>query len=176
MKIKAAVLPIALILVTLGIIDPSYPVEVSLYLVPQYRMMGDTLEIRDIARIEVKDIDRGTVGSTCIDGTLFKDGYIDRREILVMMREKFGNTVQVFGGGVAIVGNPDKNEKDTALSVAVKKGDKVRFSLVRGPVSVEVAGTAMGNGIEGEVIPVKLSTEKVVHGRIAAAGRVEAGL
>lgn len=150
--------------------------EVSIYTVPRYRMQGDVLELRDVARIEVRDADRESVGSMVIDPCLYEDGFIDRRELLDLVKSGFSGTVYVHGGGVALSRDGAGTQREAADQMQVRKGDRIRYSVVRGRVKVEIGGVAMGDGLEGDEVQVRLNTNKVVSGRVSSSLRVESGL
>jgi hypothetical protein len=154
----------------------AWAVEVTIYPVPRFRMQGDLLELRDVARIEVKDADRESVGSMVIDARLYDDGYIDRRELLDLVKSGFGGTVSIHGGGVAVTRDAAAGQRAAAGTVQVRKGDRIRYAVVRGRVKIEIGGVAMGDGMEGDEVQVKLNTSKVVTGRVSSPLRVESGL
>ena len=67
-------------------LDRAYPAEVSLYLIPRFKLKGDTIELRDIAKVDVKDIDKEEVGSITIDPSIYNDNFIDRHELLELLK------------------------------------------------------------------------------------------
>ncbi len=149
--------------------------EASIYLVPRVALGGGPLELRDIARIEVRDGDREALGAITIDGALYADGYVDRREISDLVKARFQGTVMIFGGGVAVAGARQVPEESRDSAMAIRKGEKVRYSVHRGGVRIEINGVAMEDGVEGDEVRVKLHTNKIVPGKVSPGAKVESG-
>jgi hypothetical protein len=148
--------------------------EVTIYLYPRVDRGKNALVLNDLGTIDGDD-EAAKVGSIGIEDTLFADGYIDRKELIDLVRAHVAGRVNIYGSGVrvsdAVTGAVQEEPR-----VVVRKGSLVRFQVVSSRVRVEQAGTALQDGAVGEEIPVKLKGTTVSRGRILNERVVELAL
>lgn len=149
----------------------------DIFLYPRVEGSKGGMVFADIAKIEA---DAGTairIGGIIVDGARTGDGYIDRKEVMDILKESGVEDVSVYGSGVRVLcAEPEDRKSVSPESVVVKRGKPVRFQVVSPRMRVEVAGTAMQDGAVGDLIQVKLKGTAVSRGRILNDRVVELAL
>ncbi|MBP7738153.1 MAG: flagella basal body P-ring formation protein FlgA [Spirochaetes bacterium] len=147
--------------------------EVSMYLFPQVERGRNPLVLSDLGTIEGDTATAG-IGSIVIEDSVFADGYIDRKEIIDLIRAHADGRVNIYGSGVRVHVSevPDTGTGDERR-IVVRKGSAVRFQVVNSIVRVGQMGTALQDGAIGDEIPVKLKGSAVSRGRVVSERVVE---
>ncbi|MBN2158258.1 MAG: flagella basal body P-ring formation protein FlgA [Spirochaetes bacterium] len=149
----------------------------DIFLYPRVNRTSENIVFSDIAKIEA---DPGTtirISGIVVDEGRVSDGYLDKNEVLDILRESGVGDVAIYGSGVRVF--RETAGADAAMAAApvvVKKGKAVRFQVVGRCMRVEVPGTAMHDGAVGDVIPVKLKGTVVSRGTIINDRVVELSL
>ncbi len=138
--------------------------EVNLYLYPRVDRGRNALVLSDLGRID-GDAETAQIGSIEIADGLFADGYIDRKELLDLVKGHVEGRVNIYGSGVR-VSVVEAAAVPEEPRIVVRRGKAVRFQVVNSHVRVEQAGTALQDGAVGDEIPVKLKGQAVSRGRI----------
>ena len=146
--------------------------DVNIYLYSRADAKPGGLVLSDVALIDGDADAAELVRGIPVDDSLRSDGYLDRKEIIELVKSKVAGRITVYGGGVRVARTEGGGPSSTA-AVAVKKGSAVRFQVVNSSVRVEVAGTALKDGNPGDAIPVKLAGRKTVTGTIINEKTVE---
>jgi len=144
---------------------PACFAELNLYLYPRVESKKGAITMSDIANIEADKQSAGRIERIGIDESFFSDGYLDRKEIMDILKESIAGPINIYGSGVRVV----KVEGDAVVRdsrIVVQKGATVRFQVVNSGILVELKGTAMSDGAVGDEIPVKLKGSTVSRGRI----------
>jgi hypothetical protein len=136
--------------------------DINLFLYPRVNY-ADRLTLLNIASIECDLETMAKIMDMAIDETFISDGYLDRKEIIYILKDKVAGTVNIYGNGVRIL-KADQAVVPQSLQSHVKRGDRVRFNVVNSHIRVEVSGIAMKDGVPGDVIPVKLRGQKIADG------------
>ena len=110
--------------------------------------------------------------SLAVDDALYADGYIDRRELVELVRPHVDGRVNVYGSGVRVSMAENGAVKEEPR-IVVRKGSPVRFQVVNSIIRVEQSGTALQDGAVGDEIQVKLKGSAVSRGRIVNERVVE---
>ncbi len=155
------------VIVLIFLCAPASFAEVNLYLYPRVEYSSGSIAMSDIANVETDTQSAGRIEGIRIDESFFADGYLDRKEIMEILKDSFEGTINIYGSGVRVVkaeGNAAVGEGDSRI--VVKKGALVRFQVVNSGIRVELTGTAMRDGAVGDEIPVKLRGSAVSRGRI----------
>ncbi len=163
------------ILFTLTAAGSAFPSEVELYLVPRVERGEADLLISDIAMIKGSGESAARIGSLAIDPRFHADGYLDRSDITEALRAGGEEMVRIHGAGVRVASIEGGGAHSRGATV-VRRGAVVTFRAVRGNVIVETRGTAMGDGAEGEIIPVQVKGKTVSRGRVVDERTVELAL
>jgi hypothetical protein len=154
-----------IVISSIFLFTPACFAELNLYLYPRVEYKKGAITVSDIANIETDIQSAGLIESIGIDESFFSDGYLDRKEIMDILKDSFAGPINIYGSGVRVV----KAEEDAAVRdsrIVVQKGSIVRFQVVNSGIRVELKGTAMGDGAVGDEIPVKLKGSTVSRGRI----------
>ena len=149
--------------------------ELNLYLYPRAESKNGVIVMSDIAKIETDQETAGQIGSIAIDDTFFSDGYLDRKEIMDILKGIVSGRINIYGSGVRVV-KADGNAVLHDSRIVVQKGKMVRFQVIHSGIRVELMGTAMHDGAVGDEIPVKLKGSTVSCGRILNERVVELAL
>jgi hypothetical protein len=150
---------------------PACFAEMNLYLYPRAECNKGAIVMSDIGKIETDIQSAERIKRIGIDSSFFTDGYLDRKEIMDILKDSVAGPIHIYGSGVRVV--------EAAVSdsrVVVQKGAMVRFQVVNAGIRVELTGTAMGDGTVGDEIPVKLKGSTVTRGRIVNERVVELAL
>jgi hypothetical protein len=146
--------------------------EAKLYLYPRVEGGQNGISISDIAKVDADADTAARIGGIGIAGELYADGYLDRKEIIGIIKERVDGRINVYGSGVRIV-KRDLPAASDEPRIIVKKGSPVRFQVVNACIRVEQTGTAMQDGAAGDVIQVKLKGAAVSRGVILNERTVE---
>lgn len=145
--------------------------DLSIYLFPRVERGRGSLVLSDLGTIEGNAAASG-IGSIVIEDGIFADGYVDRKEIVDLVRPHVEGRINVYGSGVLV----HAGEAAPAVEerrIVVRKGSAVRFQVVNSVVRVGQMGTALQDGAVGDEIPVKLKGSAVSRGRIVSERVVE---
>ena len=162
-----------ILLFSLALTHTALAAEVSVFLIPIVDH-HDELTLRDIARLECPAAVQDELYAIPIGSELYRDGYIDRKEVYTLLRKHSAGRVTVYGNAIRVLADsdiapvPEKHNRiqsGSVLHVVVKK---------RG-VSVEITGTALEEGKRGDEIRFKIGNRRL-KGRVADKKRVEVTL
>lgn len=145
--------------------------DVTIYLVPRVDRGTAPLTVSDLGTVD-GDADTAAVRSLAVDDALFADGYIDRKELVGLVRPHVNGRLNVYGSGVK-VGMAENGAVQEEPRIVVRKGSPVRFQVVNSVIRVEQAGTALEDGAAGDEIRVKLKGSAVSRGRVVNERVVE---
>ncbi len=145
--------------------------DVSIYLFPRVDRGRSPLSVSDLGTID-GDAEAAAVRSLAVDDALYADGYIDRRELVELVRPHVDGRVNVYGSGVRVSMAENGAVKEEPR-IVVHKGSPVRFQVVNSIIRVEQSGTALQDGAVGDEIQVKLKGSAVSRGRIVNERVVE---
>lgn len=148
--------------------------EINIYLYSRVSANRE-LVISDAALVEGDEETAGIVRSIPVDESLLSDGYLDRTEIIELVKSRAGGRINVYGTGARVV-RSEGEAPSTTTAALVKKGAPVRFQVVNSNIRVEIAGIALKDGNQGDLIPVKLAGRKSAAGRIVSEKIVELNL
>ena len=145
--------------------------DVKIYLFPKINKIAGPVKLMDIARFEGLPVEFKKLGHIIIDRKIYSDGYIDRRELIKIIKERVDDTIFIYGNAVKISfsrdiikGHNDYNFKNE--NYGVKSGDRVRLVVVNRGIRLVVSGTAMEDGSIGDTISVRLKNKKSIRGKI----------
>lgn len=156
--------------------------DIKLFLQSKIITNNDGLVLKDVAVVEGNNSDIEKIKNIQIDKTIYSDGYIDKKEILSLLKNNTEDTIFIFGNAIRILTNdPYKNntENDATESV-IKKGDSVNIIIKKNGISVIVRGISLNEGKTDEEIFVKLEKKtnsfKFIKGKIKNKDLIEVNL
>jgi hypothetical protein len=168
----------ALILIILAVSAVAYA-DVNIFLLPKVDATDDNITLGDLAKIECDESCAAALGAIAIDRSLYKDGLVDRREIIELIRGKVDGPFTVYGNAVRIM-KKDPLKKETApdskLKNSVISGDPVDIIVRKNGIVLQLSGTALQDGKAGEMVKVMIRGNRRVRGRIAEKSLVEVSL
>ena len=181
---------ISLIILTLIFSSIPASAEIKLILSSRYEIKntGARVLLGDIAKIEGSTDACQKLNDLIIEPDIYIDGYIDRNEIIELVKSNIDDIFIIYGNAVRIVKNNDAISADIRIindikdaDYLVKKGDAANLILVRRGISIELYGKAMNDGKLGDIISVELklmnsSRTKLVKGKVSARNQIEVDL
>ncbi len=145
--------------------------DISLYLYPRVNCQ-EKLFVSHICMIEGDPETVERVKGLQIDDALISNGYLDKQDIIKLLKENISERINIYGSGVRII-KQDGNAAASVKKTTIRKGDIVRFQVANSLIRVEIQGIAMKDGALGEVIPVRLRGSKTASGKILSERIVE---
>ena len=152
--------------------------DVRLFLKPAVTTEQATLYLRDIARIDGSASIKSRIQDILIPESLFRDGYIDRKEIGILIRNQTDEVVLIFGSAVRIYENGRSSEtaiftEDKSSIYSIRSGDRITVVVKKHGISVKAVGTALEDGRLGEFIKVKLKNTGICRGIVSGRREVK---
>lgn len=145
--------------------------ELHIFLKPGISAGGEALTLGDICAVEGNSFAAESVMSAVLTKEIYSDGYIDRTELRLFLKDKTPSLLFIYGSGVRIEQGSEKKSGAEA-GYAVKSGRKITALFERNLIRIEQQVTAVKSGRLGEVIPVRLKTGRVISARIIDSERV----
>jgi hypothetical protein len=153
--------------------------DVNIFLLPKVDAADDNITLGDLAKIECDESCVKTLSAIAIERYLYKDGLVDRREIIELLNGKVDEPFTVYGNAVRIIKkDPLKKEAapDSKLKNSVISGELVDIIVRTNGIVLQLSGTALQDGKTGETVKVMLRGNRRVRGRIAEKSLVEVSL
>jgi hypothetical protein len=123
----------------------------------------EDVKVCDISKVEGDNAD--FISDIIIPPELYIDKIIDNKRLYDFLNSNLNEKVFVFGTGVKIKHN-FKNKKSVVDSPLIKRGDMITLSVRKNGITIEVKGKALSNGKEKDEVDFKLSSGKVLKGKI----------
>ena len=142
-----------------------------IYLLSDIDLNGENLLISDICKIEGDNIE--LISGFVISPDLYKDGIIENRELYNFLQQKLKGQMIIFGNAINIRKISPETQPIKEVIYLVKKGQTIGLLLKKNGIIIEMKGKALGSGTENEEIDIRLSTGKVVKGRITGDKRAD---
>jgi hypothetical protein len=143
---------------------------------------NDRLIIKDVAVVEGNNSDIEKIKNIQIDKDIYSDGYIDKKEILLLLKNNTEDTIFIFGNAIRILTHDQhiNNSENDAPDSVIKKGDSVNIVIKKNGISVILRGIAVNEGKIDEEVVVKIekktNTTKLVKGKIKNRDLIEVNL
>jgi len=142
-----------------------------IYLLSDIDMKNENLLISDICKMEGDNID--LISGLIISPDLYEDGIIENRELFNFLQPKLNGQMFIFGNGINIRKSLFKNQSVKNKIFFVKKGQIIGLLLRKNGIVIEMKGKALGSGTENDEINIRLSTGKIVKGKITGDKRAD---
>jgi len=131
----------------------------------------ENLILSDICKMEGDDI--SLLSNIVISQEMYSDSIVDNKELLDFLSSSTDKKVFIFGSGVKVKKNPVKKAIEIVKPLLVQKNDLVNLSIKNNSITIEMKGKALSSGAEKDEIDFKLSTGKIVKGRITSEQNAE---
>lgn len=142
-----------------------------IYLMSEAVISKENLILSDICKMEGDDI--SILSNIVISQEMYGDSIVDNKELLDFLNSSTDKKVSIFGSGVKVKKNPVKKEIEIVRPLLVQKNDLVKLLIRNNSITIEMKGKALSSGAEKDEIDFKLSTGKVVKGRITSEKNAE---
>ncbi len=145
-----------------------------IYLVSEAETNKENLILSDICKMEGDDA--GRISGIILSPELYKDSIIDNKELYDFLSTRSDKKLFIFGTGVKIkkiTVRPVAIEGETERSVLVERGDMVELAISRNGITIEMKGRALSRGFEKDEINFRLSTGKVVKGKVISVKKAD---
>ncbi len=145
-----------------------------IYLFSETETGKENLVLSDICKMEGDGIDK--IAGIVISSGLYKDGIVDSQELYDLLSKSLGNKLLIFGSGVKIRKIKTMNGPEVMKTILVEKGEMVDLSIKKNGIVIEIKGKALSSGSEKDKIDFRLSTGKVIKGKIISLNRADIDL
>jgi len=136
------------------------------YLMSDVTVNKEDVKVSDISMVEGDNAD--FILDIVIPPELYIDKIIDNKRLYDFLNANLSEKVFVFGTGVKVKHNFKnfKSSKSEVKPPLIKRGDTVTLSIRKNGITIEVQGKALGNGREKDEVRFKLSSGKILKGKI----------
>ncbi len=142
-----------------------------IYLMSEAEINKEDLIVSDICKMEGDNIN--LISNLVISPELYKDSIVDNRELYDFLSLSLDKKLFIFGSGVKIKKNIVKKEIESEKTILVEKGMSVELSIKKNGITIEMKGRALNRGCEKDEIDFRLSTGKVVKGKIISERKAD---
>ncbi|MFH0976337.1 MAG: flagella basal body P-ring formation protein FlgA [Spirochaetota bacterium] len=168
------------VLVSICFISSALNAEIKLYLKPAFTLVSDNTLLSDIAAIEGNYSEIEKIKSVSIGTELYSDGYVDRKEILSLLKYTEEN-ISIYGNAVRVISSPQTEKAISSQNdFLVKKGDRVEIIVLNKGISLMLRGIVLNEGRMNEEILVRpdrsRSVSRQLKGKVKGKDRVEVKL
>ncbi|MDY6967287.1 MAG: flagella basal body P-ring formation protein FlgA [Spirochaetota bacterium] len=151
-----------------------------MFLYPKIHLKKKAATLEDIAVIDCGKESINRFKHIKIPHVLYSDGYLDRKEIRLLIRQSISKPVFIYGNAIKINVNKEvegekKDNTDDPMNI-VKSGERVKIVVINNGIFVELIGTALKQGSIGDEIRVRIKGSKVIHGIVKRGKLVEVTL
>lgn len=156
--------------------------DIRLFLFPKITTDNNDIFLKDVALVEGNNTDIEKIKNTKIKKEIYSDGYIDRKEILSVLKNNTDDNIFIIGNAVRVFNNATNiiYVENQPSEPVIKKGDNVNVIVKKNGISVILRGTAVSDGKIDDEVSVKLEKRsnyfKLVKGIIKSKDYVEVNL
>jgi hypothetical protein len=172
----------AILLLITAFVMPQHALfaEVNIYLISRFESEGE-VRLCDVARIEAGAADAARIGALPVMPALYADGFLDRKELEAMVKDRSAESIFIYGGAVKILAKKGPaatgdEELSPAGELQVKAGDAVGVLIKGRGISVKLTGSAVEDGRMGDNVRVRIKGNRTLKGRVAENKMVEISL
>lgn len=136
------------------------------YLISDVTVNKEDVKVSDISKVEGESAD--IILDMIIPTELYIDKIIDNKRLYDFLNSNIDDKVFVFGTGVKIKHNRPsiKSGRGLVNPPLIKRGDMINLSIRKNGITIEVRGKALSNGYARDEVKFKLSSGKVLKGKI----------
>jgi flagella basal body P-ring formation protein FlgA len=144
-----------------------------IYLMSDIEVNKENVTVSDICKMEGENIN--LISEMIISPELYSDDIIDNKELYDFLSAKINDKLFIFGSGVKIKKN-NNIEIEQARTILIKKGEMIGLLIKKNGITIEMKGRALSSGAENDEIDIRLSTGKIMKGRITADRKADVAL
>jgi hypothetical protein len=142
--------------------------DVRLYLYPRCEFEGQSLKIENIAWVEGEQESVELVKKIILSDKIWKDGYVDRREIDSILKNEQIGLYSVIGNSVRVIKavgvRAEKEKLEKLADHSVKRGDQVTVLVSSRKITLKTHGSVSKEAFPGDEVSVQLDKKRTVHG------------
>jgi len=142
-----------------------------IYLISEAEINKENIIVSDICKMEGDSIN--LISGLVISPELYKDSIIDNKELYNFLSSRIETNLFIFGTGVKVKKNPVNNSVSIEKSILVEKGDLVELAIIGNGITIEMKGKALNKGCEKDEINFRLTTGKVIKGKITSVKKAD---
>ncbi|MFW6366731.1 MAG: flagella basal body P-ring formation protein FlgA [Spirochaetota bacterium] len=143
--------------------------QIKIFLKPSTVVTSNAPRLDDIARISGHGENLGDIAQITIDGTLCRDGFIDRKEIQSLL-VPFSDEYIIYGSGVMLL---PQDKDNTVQPYVIEKGDMVTVRVVNRGIVIETIGRALASVRKNEEVTVTIANSTRLTGTVREDKTVE---
>ncbi len=153
---------------------------VSVYLVSRAEL-GAAPVLGDVASIDAAPGIRKALLTLALPEKALADEYMDRREVEELLAAAVNDVILVYGNAVRVSRMVKEeaaaaDEKASDVEQLVLAGEPVGVRVKKNGIVIELSGSALGSGAEGDEVSVRLKGNRTLKGRVVRKGLVELAL
>jgi hypothetical protein len=172
---------LSLILFIFVLLVSSANGEIRLILKSKATANGTNLYLSDIASLEGNNSEIEQIRNLFIMPEIYSDGYIDKKEIFILLKNHTSANCIIYGNAVRVV---SVESQDKIVSVQsdflLKKGDRIEVTINNKGISLILKGIAVNEGKFNNEIIVKIDNKsafsKLIKGKITGKDTVEVNI
>lgn len=168
-KISPAI--IILILLAYQVPGSAYT---RIYLMSEAEVTGKNVYVSDICKMEGDSTN--LISGLAIPPDLYSDNIIDNSELFDFLSRSIDRQLFIFGSGIKIKRCVKAEVAEPVKVLLIEKGKTVDLSIRKNGIIIEMKGRAMESGFGKDEIEFRLTTGKVVKGRIISEKRADVNL
>lgn len=149
---------------------------VTLLLNPNYSSMGSDIRINDVARLNGDTAASERIGALIVPDEMYKDGFIDRQEIMTLLNGNGFSDCLIYGNAIRIVEPQMYSEAQVPRMPVISRGAAVTLIMKNKGITLTVKGIAQESGSPGDSIKVKVRKGQMVSGKVIDNETVESVL
>jgi len=142
-----------------------------IYLISDAEISKENLIVSDICKMEGANLDH--ISNLVISPDLYRDNVVDAKELYDFLSLTLNDKLFIFGSGVRITKKTLIKEIDLEKTIVIQNGDFVDLSIKKMVLLLKLKGKALKSGCENDEINLRLSTGKIVKGRIISLKKVD---
>lgn len=142
-----------------------------IYLMSEVELNKENVMLSDICKMEGDNIN--SISNIIISPELYSDSIVDNKELYDLLSNSVSEKLFIFGSGVKIKINLVQKEVKLEKPVLIVKGEEVELSLKKNGITIDMKGKALSNGFEKDEIDFRLTTGKVIKGRVISLKKAD---
>ena len=135
--------------------------------------MGNDVRITDVARINADTVTSKKIGALIVPDKLYKDGFIDRQEIMSLLNVNGFSDCLIYGNAIRIVEPRMYSEARVPRVPVILRGATVTLIMKNKGIRLTIKGIAQENGSPGDSIKVRVRKGQIVNSKVIDKETVE---
>lgn len=145
--------------------------KTRIYLLSDVKIDRENLMVSDICKMEGDDT--AIISNLVISPELYRDSIIDNKELFNFLSLTINKELYIFGTGVKITKNIKSAEHKLKETVFIERGELTELSIKNNGITIEIKGKALERGCLNDEINFKLSTGKIIKGKVISLKKAD---